>query len=63
MRRPSVAVGFVLQMFEDFFDDPRLGNERDDAQRSPVRTQKWVELENSSDETRLPVDLPLARQR
>jgi hypothetical protein len=47
MWRCSAADGFGVQMVEDFADDPRLGNESHDAQRSSARTQKRVELEDS----------------
>jgi hypothetical protein len=39
-------------MFEDFSNDPRLDDESHDAQRSAARTQKGVELEDSSDQLR-----------
>jgi hypothetical protein len=50
MRRCSAGVGFVLHMFEDFSYDARLSNESHDAEGASARTQKWVELENSSDQ-------------
>ena len=50
MRRGSTDVGFGFQMFEDFFYDPRLGDEGNHAQSAAAGTQKRVELEDSSDE-------------
>jgi len=48
--RGSVAVGFVFQMFEDLCDDTRLGDEGNHAELAATRTEKRVELENSSDQ-------------
>ena len=50
--RGSVAIGFVSEMMENFSDDPRLGDERDDAQSPTTRTQKRVELEDPLNQTR-----------
>src|SRR3990172_9838104 len=50
MRRGSAAVGFVFQMLEDFSDDTRLDDEGNHAQLAATGTQKWVELENPSDQ-------------
>jgi hypothetical protein len=36
----SAGVGFVFQMFEDFSNDPRLGEEGNHAQLAATRTQK-----------------------
>jgi len=48
--RGSVAVGFVFQMIEDLCDDTRLGDEGNHAELASARTEKRVELENSSDQ-------------
>ena len=50
MRRGSAGVGFAFQMLEDFSNEARLGDEGNHTQLAATRTQKWVELEDSSDE-------------
>lgn len=50
MRWASAAVGFALQMIEDLSYHSRVGDERSNAQLAAAGTQKWVELENSSNE-------------
>ena len=53
-----MTVGVPIEMVEDLAHDAGLGDESDDAERASTRTQKRVELENSSNQIR-----PAAPQR